>query len=143
FTGFDSGGPDLEDYLPKCFIFLNGRLVRLSEVRPWTRQARYTPGQVWAGPGVPLSDVNPRPLSPLRPEPGLIGAFSADERWLFATAWEPWQELFQGVIRCLHADFRLGGIPAGETRHIHGKIWLMPNDVPALLRRYHEAFPSR
>ncbi len=27
---------------------------------------------------------------------------------IFATAFEPYQELFQGVVVCLHADFRLG-----------------------------------
>jgi len=58
-----------------------------------------------------------RPLSPLIPSNGLIGVFSGDERWIFATAWEPYQELFQGVIRCVHSDFRLGGLQAVE--HIH------------------------
>ena len=33
FTGFDPRGRDLDDYLPKCFIFLNGKLVRLPDVR--------------------------------------------------------------------------------------------------------------
>ena len=28
-----------------------------------------------------------------------------------ATAWEPYQELFQGVIVCMHSDFRIGGLP--------------------------------
>lgn len=142
FVGFDSNGPDLDDYLPKCFIFLDGKLVRLSEVRPWAKQARYTPGQVWCPPGVPRTDVNPRPLSSLVPSSGLIGAFSADERMLFATAWEPYQELFQGVARCLHSDLRLGGIAPGATKQIRGKIYLLANDVPALLERYARDFPE-
>jgi hypothetical protein len=142
FTGFDPHGSDLNDYLPKGFIFLEGKLARLSEVRPWASDARYTPGQVWCPPGVPRTDVNPRPLSPLVPDNGLIGAFSQDERLVFATAWEPYQELFQGVARCLHADFRLGGLPAGETRRIRGKIYLAANDVPALLKRYTRDFPE-
>ena len=42
-----------------------------------------------------------------------------------ATAWEPIQELFQGVIVCLHSDFRIGGLKPGESKKIHGKIYLM------------------
>lgn len=142
FTGFDARGGNLDDYLPKCFIFLDGKLTRLPEVRPWATHARYVPGQVWCPSGVPRTDVNPRPLSPLVPSNGLIGAFSADDRWIFATAWEPYQELFQGVIRCLHSDFRLGGLQPGETRPIRGKIYLVPNDVPALQARYARDFPE-
>lgn len=143
FTGFDPHGSDLDDYLPKCFLFLDGNLTRLSAVRPWAREARYTPGQTWCPQAVPRTDVNPRPLSPLVPSNGLIGAFSKDEMMLFATAWEPYQELFQGVIRCLHSDFRLGGLRPGETKPIRGKIYLVPNDVPALLARYAKDFPEQ
>jgi hypothetical protein len=61
---------------------------------------------------------------------------------LFATAFEPYQELFQGVIVCLHSDFRIGGLKAGETKHVRGKIYIVPNDVPALLARYARDFPE-
>jgi hypothetical protein len=143
FTGFDPDlrKGDLNDYLPKCFIFLDGKLERMP-MREWAMQARYTPGQVWAAPGVPRTDVNPRPLSKLTPSNGLIGCFSADEKLIFATAWEPYQELFQGVGRCLHSDFRLGGLQPGETKSIRGKIYIVPNDVPALLKRYERDFPE-
>ncbi len=146
FTGFTSpergsnGAP--EDYLPKCFLFLDGKLERLP-TREWATKARYTPGQVWAPKGVPRADVNPRPLSPLVPSNGLIGCFSADDKWIWATAWEPYQELFQGVARCLHSDFRLGGLAPGETKTVHGKMYLLPNDVPALLKRYEADFPGQ
>ncbi len=143
FTGFPERGANLDDYLPRCFVFLSDKLTRLSDVRPWATHARYTPGQVWAAPGVPRTDVNPRPLSPLTLDNGLIGAFSADERWLFATAWEPYQELFQGVARCLHSDLRLGGLNPGETRQVRGKIYLMTNDVAALRARYVRDFPEQ
>ena len=143
FTGFNSGSRELDDYLEKCFIFLGGKLVRLSAVRPWAREARYVPGQVWPAPGVPRSDVNPRPLSPLTPDNGLIGAFSRDERLIFATAWEPYQELFQGVARCLHSDFRLAGLGPGERREVRGKIYLVANDQRALIERYQRDFPEQ
>ena len=65
-----------------------------------------------------------------------------DEKLVFATAWEPYQELFQGVIRCLHSDFRLGGLAPGETLQIKGKIYLVKNDETALLKRYRNDFPG-
>ncbi len=141
FTGYDPPSANLDDYLPKCFIFLDGQLTRLP-TRQWATKARYTPGQVWCPRNVPRTDVNPRPLSPLVPSNGLIGCFSADDKLIFATAWEPYQELFQGVIRCLHADFRLGGLQRGETKQIRGKIYIVPADVPALLHRYQRDFPE-
>jgi hypothetical protein len=144
FTGVnpDLSKGDINDYVPKCFVFLDGKLERMP-TREWATQARYTPGQVWAAPGVPRTDVNPRPLNKLTPSNGLIGCFSADEKLIFATAWEPYQELFQGVGRCLHSDFRLGGLQPGETRSIRGKIYIVPNDVPALLKRYASDFPEQ
>ena len=108
----------------------------------WATEARYIPGQVWAGPGVPRADVNPRPLHPAVPSNGLIGCYSADGSMIFATAFEPYQELFQGVIRCLHSDFRLGGLKPGERLEIRGKIYFVKNDEKALLRRYNRDFPT-
>ena len=143
FTGFnpDLSNGDLNDYMPKCFIFLDGKLERMP-TREWAMRARYTPGQVWCPAGVPRTDVNPRPLSKLVPSNGLIGCFSADDKLIFATAWEPYQELFQGVGRCLHSDFRLGGLRPGEMKEIRGKIYIVPNDVAGLLKRYQKDFPE-
>ena len=129
-------------YARKCFLFLDGQLTRLP-TRPWAMQARYTPGQVYCPPHVDRADVNPRPLSPLVPSCGLCGCFSADEREILAMAWEPYQEIFQGVIACLHSDFRLGGLAPGETKQIRGKIYLVPADVPALWARYRRDFPEQ
>jgi hypothetical protein len=130
-----------EDYLPSCFIFLEGKLTRMPTPQ-WSTTARYVPGQVWAPKHVPRTDVNPRPLSPLIPSNGLIGCFSRDEKWIWATAWEPYQELFQGVARCLHSDFRIGGLAPGETKTIRGRMYFVKNDVPALLQRYQRDFPE-
>ena len=145
FTGFTSkdkgpnGAP--EDYLPKCFIFLDGKLQRMPTPE-WAVKARYTPGQVWCPKNVPRTDVNPRPLSSLVPGNGLIGCFSADDKLIYATAWEPYQELFQGVARCVHSDFRLGGLAPGETKKVRGKMYIVPNDAAALLKRYERDFPE-
>lgn len=142
FTGFNNpASRDLDDYLPKCFVFLDGQLTRMP-TREWAKQARYMPGQVWRPAHVPRTDVNPRPLNPHVPSHGLIGCFSGDERLIWATAWEPYQELFQGVIRCLHADFRIGGLAPGETKDIRGKIYVVPADIGRLLARYARDFPE-
>jgi hypothetical protein len=133
--------PSSEAYLPRCFLYVDGRPVRMPTT-PWARTAVYTPGQVWCPEGVSRDDVNPRPLSPIVPSNGLIGCISADGRELLATAWEPYQELFQGVIVCLHSDFRIGGLAPGQTKRIRGKLYLMPADLPVLLDRYRRDFPE-
>lgn len=132
---------DSEEYLPRCFVFLDGRPARLP-TEPWATRARYTPGQVWCPVHVSRDDVNPRPLSRLVPSSGLIGCYSADESLILATAWEPYQELFQGIIVCLHSDFRIGGLAPGETKRIRGKLYLTRADMPALVERYRRDFPE-
>ena len=142
FTG--TGVADTDDkfaYLPKSFVFLDGKLERMP-TRNWATEALYVPGQVWCPAKVDRNDVNPRPLSELVPSNGLIGCFSKDEKWIMATAFEPYQELFQGVIRCLHSDFRIGGLNPGQTKKIRGKIYLVPAEVDALVKRYERDFPE-
>ncbi len=141
FTGFNPdytvGDPD--DYLSHCFIFLDGALTRLPTPL-WNKTGRYMPGQVWCPANVPRSDVNPRPLNPQVPSNGLIGCFSGDGTRIAAIAWEPYQELFQGVARCLHADFRIGGLAPGETKTARGVLYLVPADSAALVQRYQRDF---
>ena len=130
-----------EDYLPRCFIYVDGKQVRMPTT-PWARTALYTPGQVWCPEGVSRNDVNPRPLSSIVPSNGLIGCVSTDGKELLATAWSSYQELFQGVIVCLHSDFRIGGLKPGESKKIRGKLYLMPADFSALEARYSKDFPE-
>ena len=142
FTGLgDPGNRQTYDYIKKSFVFLDGKLS-LMPTKDWALEARYTPGQVWAAPGVPRADVNPRPLSKHVPSNGLIGCFSSDDSQVLTMAWEPYQELFQGVITCLHSDFRLGVLAPGETLDIRGKVYITANDIPALLKRYARDFPG-
>lgn len=141
FIGVPSKGSS-EEYLPKSFIFVDGKLSRLP-TQPWATKARYIPGQVYCPKHVPRDDVNPRPLSSIVPSNGLIGCFSKDESMIFATAFEPYQELFQGVIVCLHSDFRLGGLKAGETKKVRGKVYILKNEVEALVKRYEKDFPEQ
>jgi len=142
FAGVETTDPKCVDVrLSNSFVFIDGKLARMP-TRPWATAARYVPGQVWCPKGVPRTDVNPRPLSTLVPSNGLIGCFSIDGKWVFGTAFEPYQELFQGVARCLHSDFRIGEVKPGQTKHIRGKIYLMPADTDALLKRYVKDFPE-
>jgi hypothetical protein len=137
--GFTGG--DRKTYLGKCFIFLDGKLARMP-TRDWATDALYTPGQVWCPRHVSREDVNPRPLSGAVPDNGLIGCYSADERMMLGVAFEPYQELFQGVIACIHADFRIGGLAAGETKRIRGKIYVVAADGEGegLVKRYRRDF---
>lgn len=136
---FTGTGKDRTAYIRKSFIYVDGRRTWLHEL-PWATKAIYTPGQVYVPKEVDRKDANPRPHSESVPSNGLIGCVSADGATLFATAWAPYQELFQGVITCLHSDFRLGGLKPGETKTARGKIYVMPNDDAALLARYRGDF---
>lgn len=143
FAGAENDKPDCQDIkLERAFIFLNGKLTTMP-MQPWATKARYTPGQVWCPQDVPRTDVNPRPLSSLVPDNGLIGCYSRDGKWLFAVVFDPTQELFQGVGRCLHNDFRIGQVPPGQTKKIRGRIWIIPNDAPKLATLHSEWLKAR
>jgi hypothetical protein len=127
------------NYISRCFIFTDRGLTTLDRTRR-TEEARYRGGQVYVPQGVDLKDVNPRPISLDKPVNGLIGCFSADDKWILATAWDQTQELFQGVIVCIHNDPRVGGLTPGAVKHLHGKLYILRNDPQALLERYQRDF---
>jgi len=132
-------GGNQSNYINKSFIFTDRGLTPLDKTRR-TEEAIYRGGQVYVPKGINLDDVNPRPISPDQPVNGLIGCVSADDRYLLAMAWDQTQELFQGVIVCLHNDPRVGGLKAGETKKLHGKVYFLRNDPKALLKRYKRDF---
>jgi hypothetical protein len=134
-------GMTQDDYFHRCFIFTERGATLLHETKR-TDKALYIPGQVYVPAGIPLADVNPRPISPEKPVNGLIGCYSKDGKTLLATAFDSTQELFQGVAVCIHADFRIGGLKPQESRTIRGKLYWLSNDIPGLLRRYEKDFPS-
>ena len=144
FTGnsTDDQNEKQPQYIRRCFLFIDNKLTRLP-TEPWADKARYVYGQVYCPAGVDRDDVNPRPLSKLVPSNGLCGCFSADEKWIMAVAWEPYQEIFQGVAVCLHNDFRIGGLKPGETKKIRGKIYVVPADPKKLLERFERDFPEQ
>ena len=89
-----------ENYIPRCFIFTAAGLTTLDKTRR-TEEGFYKGGQSYIPPGIKLKDVNPRPISLDQPANGLIGCFSDDDKYLMATAWNHYQELFQGIFVCL------------------------------------------
>jgi hypothetical protein len=132
-------GGNQTNYVPRCFIFTDRGLTTLDKTRR-TEEALYRGGQVYVPPAVNLNDVNPRPISTDTPVNGLIGCFSADDKRLVAMAWDHTQELFQGVIICIHNDPRVGGLKPGETRKLFGKVYILKNDPKELLKRYRRDF---
>ena len=136
FTGLDQAS-----YIQKSFIFTARGLTMLDKTRR-TEEALYRGGQVYVPEGINLEDVNPRPISPDKPVNGLIGCFSKDNEKILAMAWDRTQELFQGVIVCLHNDPAVGGLKPGQSKKLHGKVYLLPNDPKQLLERYRLDFPQ-
>lgn len=45
-----------------------------------------------------------------------------------------------GVIVCIHSDPHIGGLGPNQTKRLRGKLYLIPNDVDDLLRRYRRDF---
>lgn len=128
-------GRDQTNYTERSFIFTERGLTTLTATHR-TEEAIYHGGQVYVPKGINLDDVNPRPLCGDSPTNGLIGCFSADGKYILATAFDKTHELFEGVYVCLHSDPHVGGLAAGETKTFRGKIYFVKNDVPALLKRY-------
>ena len=134
FTGLDQ-----TNYISKCFIFTDRGLTTLDQTRR-REEALYHGGQLYVPKGIDLRDINPRPISPDQPVNGLIGCFSADNRYLLATASNTTHELFQGVYVCLHSDPHVGGLGPRETRRFRAKLYFLKNDPEKLLRRYRKDF---
>ncbi|MBL9176310.1 MAG: hypothetical protein JNL10_22395 [Verrucomicrobiales bacterium] len=135
-------GADQEGYLGKSWVFTPTGLTLLKDLQR-TSEARYRGGQVFLPPWTAAVDANPRPIAGNSLTNGLIGCFSEDGRWILATASDHTHELFEGVYVCLHSDPRIAGVPAGGSLRIRQKIYLLTNDVPALLKRYQQDFPAR
>ncbi len=135
-------GRSQADYTARSFVFTTNGLTTLDHVHR-TTEALYHGGQVFLPPWTQPADANPRPLANDPIVNGLVGCFSADNQWLLATASDRTHELFEGVYVCLHSDPLIGGVKPGETKHVRQKLYLLPNDPKALLRRYERDFPAR
>lgn len=128
-----------DDYISRCFIFTKDGLTTLDKTHR-THNGYYKGGQTYVPPGINLKNVNPRPISPDQPVNGLIGCFSDDDKYIMATAWDRYQELFQGIFVCIHSDPRVGGLQPGEIKKLRGKLYIIKNSPQALLRRYKQDF---
>lgn len=128
-----------DDYIARCFIFTKSGLTTLDKTRR-THEGLYKGGQTYVPAGINLEDVNPRSISPDQPVNGLIGCYSDNNKYLMATAWDNYQELFQGIFVCIHSDPRIGGLKPGEVKKLRGKLYFMKNDPKELLNRYKKDF---
>ncbi len=129
------------DYTARSFIFTSNGLTPLNALRR-TTNALYLGGQVYLPADVAPADANPRPICHDHLVNGLIGCFSADGRWLLATASDHTHELFEGVYVCLHSDPRVGGLAPGQSKRFRSKIYFLPNSPETLIKRYHRDFPE-
>ena len=132
-------GRNQNDYVQRSFIFTDKGLTFLDKM-PRAEEAVYRGGQVYVPDGINIEDVNPRPISHIKPANGLIGCISADDQYLLATASSHTHELFQGVAVCLHSDPTIGGLKRGESKSITQKIYIIKNDPAELLKRYRRDF---
>ena len=132
-------GAAQSNYTARSFVFTDRGLTWLSQARR-TEDALYRGGQVFLPPWVAPADANPRPISSDRITNGVIGCVSGDNRWILALASDRTFELFEGVYVCLHSDPWIGGLQPGETRRVRQRLYLLPNDPDALVRRYRQDF---
>lgn len=134
FTGRDQKG-----YTARSFVYTAAGRTFLDRLDR-TEEALYRGGQVFLPSWTRETDANPRPVAKNRLVNGLIGCVSADDRWILATASSRTHELFEGVYVCLHSDPLIDGLAPGEVKRIRQKVYLVPNDPDALLKRYQRDF---
>ncbi len=53
------------------------------------------------------------------------------------------QAAIVGYALDIHADPRIGGLDPHQTKKIRGKLYIIPNDINELLRRYHRDFEAK
>jgi len=72
---------------------------------------------------------------------GLIGRFSADNKWVSAIFWENTSHVTDHhPADCLHSILNIGNIPANSERSIRGKIYWFEGDKKGLLQKYKSDF---
>ena len=53
------------------------------------------------------------------------------------------QAAIVGYALDIHADLRIGGLAPHQTKKNWGKLYIIPNDINELLRRYHRDFEAK
>ena len=144
----------VDDFVSRCFVFLEGGLTRLNDTRrvpgtrrkiskanlpePWIQEYfpiwRKHPGQIPGRRGYSLD----RPVAPI------IGCVSRDGRYLAAIAWPEARSLGQVWHDCLHPRPAIGESYDGRRNRIvsRGRIYFLPNDEAALRSAFRRDFPD-
>ncbi len=151
---FKNQGDYVDDFVSRCFVFLEGGLTRLNDTRrvpgtrrkiskanlpePWIQEYfpiwRKHPGQIPGRRGYSLD----RPVAPI------IGCVSRDGRYLAAIAWPEARSLGQVWHDCLHPRPAIGESYDGRRNRIvsRGRIYFLPNDEAALRSAFRRDFPD-
>lgn len=83
------------------------------------------------------------PTSEVNATSGVLLRESADRTWVTGIGWEdslsvqghnPWS--------CLHASIRVGGLKAGESKTVRGRLFLFPGSRRDGLERFRKEFPT-
>jgi hypothetical protein len=75
---------------------------------------------------------------------GLMVRESSDGEWVMGIGWEDFVSA-QGhnPMRCLHLSARVGPLARGESRTLHGKVYLFRGTRDDCLERFRRDFPER
>jgi len=153
-TAFRSEGDYVDDFVARCFVFLDTGLTLLKDTKriPGTLQGkddRANYPKPWIQEYFPTWRKHPgqikgeRGYSPDRPVYPIIGVVSRDRKYLAAIAWPETSSLGQVWHHCIHPRPLIAESFDAKTGEIRscGKIYLMENDGEKLLRRFKEDFP--
>lgn len=135
-----------DDFLEYCFIEVEGSVRRLSELPPAIPGTIAFPKclQHWLPANRSVTDMfpdgsSPIPIGAVVPSSNLIGCVSTDGSRVFATAWDPCQNLVSGLFSCIHSSPYIGGLDAQESKSLRGKVYIS-SDVEEVFSRYQNDF---
>ena len=151
---FQNVGTYVDEFVSRCFVFLEGGQTRLSDTRriPGTRPAENdlaNADRPWIQEYVPAWREHPgqiageRGYSPDRPTCPIIGVVSHDQRYLSAVAWPETKRLGQVWVDCIHPRPDVLESLDESTGEIHsrGRIYFVANDGAKLLAAFERDFP--
>lgn len=153
--GFGNRGDYVEDFVARCFVFLEGGLTLLKDTAriPGTRPRENDKANAatpWIQEYYPVWRKHPgqvkgqRGFSTDRPVLPIIGTVSRDGKHLVAVAWPETARLGQVWHSCIHPRPVIGESLDRAKRQIRSRarVYFMENDGPALLARFRADFPD-
>jgi len=152
---FRNRGDYVEDFVARCFVFLEDGLTLLKDTRrvPGTRERKDDKAnlpQPWIQEYFPAWRKHPGPIpgqrgySLDRPVYPLIGCVSQDGKCLAAIAWPEARSLGQVWHDCLHPRPAISESYNEEANRTvsRGRVYFLPNDEAVLLAAFKRDFPD-